>query len=75
MIKLILLELGLGVIALACVCQMLYLGWLSATPVTNDRLRVIRIEYCIVLTILALVVIVAIALPFVCRRRRSKVRQ
>jgi hypothetical protein len=72
MTKLILGESALGLTALACVHELYLLAWLSATPVTDDHLRVIRIEFWVTLTILALVAFVAVALPFLFKAKRGQ---
>jgi hypothetical protein len=69
LIKLVLLEVLFFVIALACVLEIMYLAWLSATPITSDRLLFVTLEYYVAWGVLIVVLGLAIALPFVVKRR------
>jgi hypothetical protein len=67
--KLVLFELLLIIIAVACVLEIVYLAWLSATPITSERLSIVRLEYYVALSVLAITLVIGIALPFFAKRK------
>ena len=70
--KLLLVESVLLVIALACIYEMAYLAWLSATPITKEHLATIRVEYYITAALLVLDLCLAVALFFLVRKGKNQ---
>ena len=65
--KLLFIEAFLVLIILGCILELVYLGWLSATPITPHDLSVITLEFYVTLTMAFLALATAVALPFFVR--------
>ena len=71
--KLLLAAIVLLVVAVACIYEMAFLMWLSATPVTAEHLARIRMQFYFTAALLVLDVATSIVLfLFFLLRRRDK---
>jgi hypothetical protein len=70
--KLLLVALLLLAIALGCIYEMVYLEWLSATPITKEHLAKIQVEYYLTEGLLVFVFCLGVALFFILRERKKE---
>ena len=69
MIKLLVAEVVLVILGLGCLLELVYLYWVSATPIADEHLARVRIEFYITCSLLAVILASAIALPFIVGRK------